>query len=279
MPLIESVEKFAKTIYEVAKSDRDVTLGCGGFSGEGKSVFLIHLCKAYSKLSNTKWTFKNNMTWSRDELFKWIDGEGEQHTGRKPEYTAINADEFVSMFFNRNWYEEKQIQAIEKLNKCRDRHLFIAGCIPVFWQLDTGLISRIRFYVYVPRGRGRAWVFQQEDNPFSKDAWNTAQNLKDFRKKRNPYSLPNFVCEIQFDDLDLKEKEEYLEVRNTRRLNTELQNTRDSRERYSKIKRQRDSLIREMFDVRPDLKYNDISEVMDETLSVEAIRMINEGQR
>lgn len=278
MPLVETIKKFARTIHEVAKSDRDITLGCAGFSGEGKSVFLIHLQKEYARVSKTKWDFRHNMTWSREELFKWIDGD-EKGNGKKPEYTAINADEFISMFFNRNWYEDRQIEAIEKLNKCRDRHLFIAGNIPVFWQLDSGLLTRVRFYAYVPRGRGRVWIFEQEDNPFSKDVWNVTENLKLFRKKKNPYSCPNFICEIPFPDLSKEEKEDYFEMRNIRRLNTELQNTDQKIERYSKIKRQRDALIREFMERIPKTKYKELAVIMDNTMSTESIRMINEGQR
>ncbi len=74
---------------------------------------------------------------------------------------------------------------------CRDRHLLIGGNIPNFWDLDTAFNSRIRFYVYIPN-RGVAWVFEQENNPFSNDVWNRSKNEKGFRKYKNPYLLPNF---------------------------------------------------------------------------------------
>jgi|TARA_Y100000310_G_scaffold143364_1_gene142716 hypothetical protein len=273
--IIESVEDFAKTIYRLGKSDRDVTLGCGGFTGEGKSVFLIKLQKAYSKLSRTDWNFKDNLTWERQELLKWIEGDKEGK-GKKPEYSALLPDELISMFFRRNWYEDDQKGAIELLNKCRDRHLFIAGGIPNFWHLDPSFSSRIRFYAYIPRGRGRAWVFEQEDNPFSSEAWNVNDNRKLFRKKRNPSKCPNYVCEIRFDDLNPQEKRAYYAIRNTKRVNTEQQSKKDRFERYGKIKKQRDLLIRHTFQNNSKLLLKDVADIMDNELSTEQIRMIKE---
>lgn len=273
---IESVEKFAQTIYDLNKSDRDTFTAIGGFTGEGKSVLLILLQKAYSQLAGLPWSFENNMTWSRDELLKWIDGDKEGK-GQKSEFSAIDADELISMFFRRNWYEEGQKAGIELLNKCRDRHLFTGGNIPNFWELDSSILTRVRFYAYIPRGRGVAWVFEQEDNPFSKDPWNVKENLKDFRKKHNPYKCANFVCEINFPDLDPNDKKEYYAIRNTKRKNTENQNKKDKFERYGKIKKQRDILIREMFTVNSKLTNIDVADMLENSISKEAIRLIRFG--
>jgi hypothetical protein len=273
-----TVEEFAKTIYKLAKSDRDVTLGVAGFTGEGKSVFMIKLQKAYAKIAGVKWSFNNNLTWSRDEMLKWIDGD-KNGKGRKPEYSAILPDELISMFFRRNWYEDDQKAAIELLNKCRDRHLFIAGGIPNFWQLDTSFSTRIRFYAYIPRGRGRAWIFEQEDNPFSADPWNVNDNKKLFRKKKDPSKCPNFVCEILFDDLTPQEKKEYYAIRNTKRKNTEMQNKKDKIEKYGSLKRGRDALIRHIFTVNPKLTNQDVADMLDNTISSHAVRLIRYGER
>ncbi len=273
------MDDFAKVILDLAKSDRDVTVGCAGFTGEGKSVFLIKLQKTYSKITGLDWDLQKNMTWSRDELLKWIDGTGAKRTGRKPEYTAILADEIISMFFNRNWWDEGQKEGIEIMNKCRDRHLLIGGAIPNFWELDSGLASRIRFYAYIPRGRGRAWIFEQEDNPFTKDKWNVAENVKLFRKHRNPYKCPNFLCEIHFDDLTPDEKKQYYALRNSKRLNTENQTKKQREERYGKIKEQRDNLIRHIFAVDEKLTNKDVADILENEISAEAIRLIRVRSR
>ena len=170
--VLETIEGFAKLIHEVVQSDRDVNCGVAGFTGEGKSTFSTLLQKEYAKVSGTHWDF-DRMTWSRKELIEWIDGKKKSkkdpktglREGQLPEYSAILPDELFGMFYRRKWFEEDQIDAIATFNMCRDRHLFLCGNVPNFWELDGGFINRIRFYVYVPQ-RGIAWVFTQENNPF-----------------------------------------------------------------------------------------------------------------
>lgn len=258
---IETLEDFARIIHVLLKSDRDVVLGVGGMTGEGKSTFLTLLQKKYSEISNSYWNF-DRMTWNRKELLKWIDGEGEEKEGQLPEYSAILVDELFSMFFKRNWYDEGQIDAIATLNMCRDRHLFIGGNIPDFWSLDSSFLERVRFYVYIAE-RGRAWVFQQENNPFSNDKWNRNDSRKLFRKKRNPYRLPNFVCEIKFNDWDKEEKEEYLKIRNSKRVFAIKDNKKEKVERYSKIKSQRDILLRALMKSDPNLTQKGVSDLIE----------------
>lgn len=213
---IHTVKDFGELIYKLLKSDRDVNLACGGFTGVGKSTFAAKVQKAYSEVSGTYWDF-DRMTWERKELMKWIDGEGEDKKGRLPEYSPILADELFLLFFNRNWYDAEQIDSIGVFNMCRDRHLFIAGNVPNFWELDGAFRERIRFYAYIPR-RGVAWVFEQERNPFSKDPWNVTENQKLFRRYGNPYKCPNFAFEVHFDDFEEEEKKRYLEIRNNKRV-------------------------------------------------------------
>lgn len=283
---IDTLQDFAKTIHIILRSDRDVLMGVGGFTGEGKTTFVAKLQKEYAKISGTKWSF-NNMTWDRKELLKWIDGEkGSKkdfnglRKGQKPEYSALMPDELFAMFFKRNWYDEEQISAIATFNMYRDRHLFIGGNIPDFWDLDSSFLKRVRFYVYIPE-RGLAWVFQQENNPFSADPWNVSVNKKMFRKYKNPYRLNNFVCEIKFSDFTPWEKEKYLDIRNEKRL-TAFDNVKKEKiERYSTIKLQRDNMIRILLNSSKKhkfkLTYKDLAEVLG--ISKEAIRLIYEGLR
>jgi len=225
-------------------------MGVGGFTGEGKTTFSTKVQKAYAKVSGMKWDF-SKMTWSRKEMLTWIDGENGSKTdpktglklGQLPEYSAILPDELFLMFYSRNWFEQDQIDALATFNMCRDRHLFLAGNTPDFWDLDSGFRKRIRFYAYIPT-RGVAWVFQQENNPFSADPWNVNENKKIFRKTRNPYKCPNFICEIHYDDWDEEEKREYLKIRNTKRVNAVSDNKNNKLERYANIKEQRSVLLK-----------------------------------
>ena len=234
-----NLKGFARTVSDLLLSDRDVTVGVAGFTGEGKTTFATKLARAYCEIMKLEWTF-SYMTWSRKEMMRWIDGEGKEKEGRLPEYSVIIPDELFLMFYRRNWYENSQVDAIGTLNMCRDRHLFIIGNVPNLWDLDSAFLSRIRFYVYIPE-RGKAWVFQQENNPFGNDPWNVNENRKIFRKEKNPFKCPNFVCEIAFDDWDEKEKAEYYNIRNEKRIMAikEVQNARGLRAKKMFIARRR----------------------------------------
>lgn len=271
----KSMEFFAETIYKLSLSDRDINIGVGGFTGEGKSCFLTKLFMIYSTYTKIKWGF-DKMTWSRKELMGWIDGDKQNKIKQLPEYSSILVDELFMLFYKRNWYDEGQIDSIGTLNMCRDRHLLIGGNIPNFWDLDTAFTSRIRFYIYIPY-RGIAWVFEQENNPFSNDVWNRSKNEKTFRKFKNPYLLPNFLCEIKFGDWTPKEKKDYYKIRNSKRLMALDINKDEKVERYKDIKKQRDNLIRMLLNTNPKLKNKDVAEVLG--ISSEAVRLIREGLR
>ena len=211
-----SIKDFAKLIHDISRGDRDVNIAVGGMTGVGKSTFMAQLQKTYSVLSGTYWGF-DRMTWSRKELMTWIDGEGEEKKGQLPEYSALLVDELFLLFYSRNWYEKDQIDSISVLNMCRDRHLFIGGNVPNFWELDSAFRERMRFYVFIPK-RGLAWVFEQEINPFTKDSWNVNENRFLFRRNKNPYKCKNFLFEVAFPDFSPEEKKEYLAIRNEKRV-------------------------------------------------------------
>ena len=289
---LKNLKAFAELLHRLLNSDRDLNIATAGACGEGKSTFSIQLLKEYNALSLGAWCL-DQTTWSRKELLTWIDGDssnGEMvdgvRPGQLPEFAGILLDELFLLFYRRNWFDEGQIDAIGTLNMCRDRHLLIAGNIPNFWDLDGAYTSRIRFYVYVP-WRGTAWIFEQDNNPFSTDKWNTALNRKIFNQYKAPYKCPNFVSEITYPDLSIQEKEKYIELRNNKRVGAVVGDS-DKKERYSKIKMQRDSLISMIFDTHDRLRkespnkisklsFKDVSDVID--ISAEAIRLIYNGER
>lgn len=293
-----TLKAFASSIWKIVKTDRDCNLAGGGFTGEGKSAFVTHVMKEYAKVSRMKWDY-NYITWSRKELLEWIDGKKNGKVlksglvqGQLPEYSAIDVDELFLLFYKRNWYDEGQIDAIATLNMCRDRHLFIGGCIPNFWDLDSAFTSRIRFYFYIPR-RGVAWIFEQENNPFATDPWNKNLNKKIFRKLKNPYLCPNFVFEIRFPDWSPREKKLYYGIRNKKRIFAIDDSKKEKIEKYRDIKTQRDKLIRLLMNNNNDmirnhkalckgagikkLSFKDLSDILG--ISQSAVRMIFIGSR
>lgn len=253
MGKIEDLKSFATLLFNIQKSDRDNTLGVAGETGVGKSTFLTLLAFQYGIVAGNKWTF-NNMTWDRAEMLEWIDGEKKSiplknglKPGQLPEYSAIVLDELFLLFYRRTWYDEGQIDSISTLNMCRDRHLLIGGAVPNFWDLDGAFTRRIRFYVYVFE-RGRAWIFEQDNNPFNVDPWNKNLNKKLFAKYKNPYGLPNYIAEISFPDWTPKQKAEYYSIRNVKRVLALQKSGGEKKEKYKNIKEQRDKVISFLFD-------------------------------
>jgi len=232
---------FAKLIAKILKTDRWVFIVCDGDMGEGKSCITSQLAKLTALETKTHFSYNDNMTYLRSDLKKWVDGD-ENGKGQKQEYSTILADEIISMFFKRNWYDSEQIDGIELLNKCRDRHLCVIGNIPNFWDLDSAIYPMVTFWVHVAE-RGKAWVFQKDQNPFAIDKWHKLENRKRYAKTRNPQKAYGFVMEINFPDWDESDKDNYYNIRNVKRKNTEGQRA-NKVERHALIKKQRDELIR-----------------------------------
>lgn len=274
---VKTVEEFSQLIYDLIRVDNGINIGVAGETGSGKSCFLSQVMKAYGKIAGNPWDYKH-ITWSRKELMLWIDGDKKTQPvnglrkGQLPEYSCIMPDELYAMFCAKNWFSEDQIDSVTTFNTCRDRHLLIGGATPNFWDLESSFTDRITYYTYIP-WRGTAWVFEKENNPFTRNKWNPEENKKLFRKHHNPYSCPNFLCEIHFEDWDAEERKRYYEIRNEKRIGMGEDILR--KERYTDIKKQRDILIKMCFQLDKKLKLKTIAEMID--LTPEAISMIRNG--
>ena len=101
---VQSIEKFALLIADILKSDRYCPIICSGEMGEGKSCFTDQVARAVAKITKVPFSYEKNMTYKRSELKEWIE--------TMPERSVILADEFVSLFFKRNWFDEDQIEVV-----------------------------------------------------------------------------------------------------------------------------------------------------------------------
>jgi len=241
---VVSLKHFARYIYNIQKNDFDVLGVVSGFTGIGKSTFSIMLQTEHSKVSGLDWDL-SHLTWSRGELLNWINGEGNNKEGQLPDYSAIISDELFMMFYKRNWFNTEQQEALGVLKSCRDRHLFILGNIPNFWELDKNFSNQVGFYIYIPK-RGEALIFQQENNAFSDDTWNRRINMKLFASGDIEKSI-NFLFKVYFNDLSSELKAEYLSLRNRKRVSDMLSNKIVALESYKTIKLREAYLIQEVF--------------------------------
>ncbi len=221
-----SVEQFAEVIGEIPKMDWYVLIAVSGGTGVGKSCLSTRLCKHLAQSLKTTWAYDKNMTYSRSDLLTMIDGDSEGK-GQLPEFSVILADELISIFYKRNWMGSEQKAAIELLNKCRDRHLIIIGCIPSFWDLDVGVRTHVKFWIDCHK-RGNSWVFQPSTNPFHSDKWLRILNAKIFSHYGQPDKSPNYLFNLVWDDWNESEKETYYKYRNTMRVRTEQQEQKQS---------------------------------------------------
>jgi hypothetical protein len=272
-PKDQKLKDFAKLVADIIKSDRYVMVACDGETGEGKTRFTSALAEEVSPLLKTPFSYEDNMTYGREEMLTWIDGD-KDGKNQKPEYSIILADELIDMFFSRNWYDYKQIAGVQLLSKCRDRHLAIFGNIPNFWDLDKAVHPHIKFWVHIDK-RGIAWVMTKDMNPWSRDKWQRAFNEKKFQKDKHPRNCKGFLCEIRYDDWNKEDKARYYAIRNVKRKQS--QTLRDREEKFRDIKEQRDVLIRHMFKANPKLMNKDMHDLIG-TLSAEAIRLIRVGE-
>jgi len=247
---IETVETFAKFLSKITSLDYWALIVASGGMGQGKSCLITQLARAIAINNKTPFNYNDNLTYSRAELAKWVDGD-DKGKGQKPERSAIIADELISLFFKRNWYNSEQIDGIELLNKCRDRHLVILGSLPHFWDLDSAVLPIITYWIHIHE-RGRAWVFESDRNPFEVDIWHRKENRRTYHKHGNPYKCNGFVCEIHFKDFEPNDKLAYYNVRNTKRVGTEGQ--RNKVEKYPKLIAQRTALIKYIFKNYPETK-------------------------
>ena len=207
---------------DISQTDRYSLVVIDGDTGEGKSTLSKEACESTAKENGTPFSLQNNMTYLRSELVKWVDGEGEERKGQLPEHSVVLSDELISLFFKRNWYDRDQINGVELLSKCRDRHLTIFGNIPNFWDLDSAVHPHIKFWIHIVQ-RGVAWVFEKDKNPFTVDKWRRRENYKILQKDNSPYRCRNFLFTLTWDDWTEKGKEEYYKIRNEKRRNTEGQ--------------------------------------------------------
>lgn len=244
----QTIKELAATIAKTNKNDYYSLVVCDGRMGIGKSCFLTQLAEEYSKIMNVPYSYEQNVTWLRQEMVEWIEGK-ENGKEQKPEYSAIVADELISMFYKRNWYKDEQKDTVELLNKIRDRHLLLCGAVPNFFDLDKGFLNNVTFWVHIDR-RGIAWVMQQERNMALADKWNERDLVKLVRKGRGtPYNSINFVAEIVYPDWTATDKKKYYAIRNEKRINTEGQNDKRNVQ-HSRAVTQRNHLIRYLVNKR-----------------------------
>lgn len=238
-----TIEQIADLIAKIIRKDYYIIAGCTGLPGVGKSCFVTQLGKATARKLGTKFSYEDNITYRRSELIEWIDGKGDKREGQKPEYSVLIPDELIEMFFKRNFAKRGQKEALQLLNKCRDRHLAILGNTPFFFDLDPNARQHFGLHFYIPK-RGYAYIFMRDNNPFSYDMWHQKENEKLWRKYHgNAQKLLGFIGICSYKDWQPDEKEMYYAIRNEKRRASEEDEDQTEKIPVSRAIKQRNLIV------------------------------------
>lgn len=264
------VEKFAQLLIDLSDTDDWSITAIDGVPGSGKSCLGSRIAEAICKIRGTRFRYEDYLTYTRKEMLEWINPGKNQ----KPQGSPVIADELISMFFKRNWYEEEQKGAIELLNKCRDRHLALIGCVPTLWDIDGTFLGLVSFWIHVQE-RGIGYVFKRDDNPFRKDKWRRDEGEKLWDRKKPVDTYNNFICAISWDDWTDDERERYYSVRNTKKLSSE--SNLQKKDYTPRVVRQRNKLICHLVENKM-LKQSEIAEIIGVQPSTISMLLDNEGK-
>lgn len=213
---LTTIHELALFIMDVLQTDRDAVLCITGDTGEGKSSFSWQLSMELMKLTGVTYNPVKNMVFDKEEFGEACDNF--------PEFSSVDADEAVGIFYARDYHDEEQIAILKKADRIRYRHLVIKCLIPSLFHIDSHIRNaRVRIWIYIDSrvGRGEdgyahAYVFEKEKNPFNADPWNMNKNRELFTRGKIDKS-PNYMGEIVFYDFKPEEYKIYLQVKDLKR--------------------------------------------------------------
>jgi hypothetical protein len=129
--------------------------------------------------------------------------------------------------FNRTFFEQSQIFFVKSSRIIRDHMHVVYMCLPVLWELDRSIRSRVRFYIYVvkrvnleTKEPGIAYVFKRAPGAFVPDPWYLKANQK-LEQSGVVHKSPNFRGYIKIpyyeDDWFVKMEVEAQKIKDEKR--------------------------------------------------------------
>jgi len=119
------------------------------------------------------------------------------HKEKAQEYGVLVLDEAIRIAYNRESMKGSNIDMNKLYTVNRKENMCHILCIPMFYALDPFWRNdRIKYWIHI-YDRGKAVVFAQSDNPFTRDKWNLKYNEFSFRNftmknRRKEYEVEDF---------------------------------------------------------------------------------------
>ena len=212
--VVWSIKEFVEVLKARQKNKYDGNIGVSGKRGEGKSTIINKIFLRFKGFKPWK-----HQVYSRVDVVDLLTNQ---------EFGFCWDDEAINTGYKRDFQNKGQQELIKLITAYRDNFNIYASAIPFFYSLDKDLRELIFVHIHLIE-RGLAVIFMQlEDNIHQTDPWDTKNNSRKeekWQKKKSedpnfkfPYhKLSTFVGYLKFNDLTLKQRKLYEEIKKTKR--------------------------------------------------------------
>jgi len=215
----EALDVLAGRIAKRTQEDNDAIVAISGYQGSGKSTLGIQLAKRICAIFGKSFSIKDDIIWEGtpsqiyDKVFhKEVGG-------------VLVIDEALKIANRRYWWSAESRFLENLLNCARKRRLCIIFALPRFVDLIEPIRNQ-RCYLWLDVvARGVAVLKKRLDAQANRDPWLLTRSEGEIREAGSKYVFAstfqklkfetrqsNFVCVVEFDDLDAATKQEYRDL-------------------------------------------------------------------
>jgi hypothetical protein len=191
----------------------DANIVVSGNRGDGKSTLLaklFYLTKQYNP--------RKHQVYSREDVIRLLSSQ---------KFGICFDDEAINSGYKRDFQSKGQQELIKIVTAYRDNFNIYASAIPNFFSLDKDLRDLTFLHINILE-RGIAIIHMPNKSLYSLDKWDTKNNARledkwNKQKAINPnfkipyHKLSTFRGYLYFDDLTIKQRELYEEIKREKR--------------------------------------------------------------
>lgn len=209
-----SIKEIVKILKTRQSNEFDGNMAVSGDRGNGKSTLIA---KIYYRFDQFKpWT---HQVYSREDVINLL---------RTQEYSLCWDDEAINSSYKREFQSKGQQELIKILTAYRDNYNVFTSAIPNFFSLDKDLRDLYFIHLHIIE-RGIAVVHMpSQGRLYSLDRWDAKHNekiegkwakrkQKDANFKPPYHQLSTFRGYLYFEDMTIKQKDLYKEIKRAKR--------------------------------------------------------------